>query len=136
MSNPVVSTPEVDNKQPNYLPNRGNRSPSPLAGILFPPTLSSTTLPFLATGHPFEARPHTVDPEAPRPVVVDQQSKARVSSPDPVGGGANGEPSATPDLTVHSGPGPSRLVTSKSPGYWRELPGQVHLLPESVASSH
>lgn len=122
MSNPPVWTPEVDNKLPGYLPH-------PLYGdyfpLLFPPDIS----PFLSTGHPLETLSPTVDPEVPRPVNVDHQSKARVSSPRPVSGGTNGEPSETPDLSSHSGSGPSRLVMSKSPEILAEIPGSGSLAP-------
>ncbi|KAG8902596.1 hypothetical protein FRC00_013757 [Tulasnella sp. 408] len=114
MSNPAVWTPEVDRKLPGYLPH-------PLYGDYFPPLLHLDTSPLLSTGHLLETPSYTADPEAPRPVIVDQQGKARVSSPEPVRGGTNGEPSATPDRSGHGGPGPSRLVMSKSPEILAEI---------------
>ncbi|KAG9023569.1 hypothetical protein FS837_005717, partial [Tulasnella sp. UAMH 9824] len=123
ISNPAVWTPEVNSKLPKYLPHRGNCPPTPLDGNYSPDLFFPTISPFLSTGHRLEALSDTSDPEVPRPVIVDQQSKARVSPPEPVGGGTNGGPSGTPDLSGHSGPGPSKLVTSKNPEILSESPG-------------
>ncbi|KAG9044084.1 hypothetical protein FS837_008821, partial [Tulasnella sp. UAMH 9824] len=116
MSNASIWTPEGDSELCDSFPY-------PLHGDDTPPLLLPTTSPFLSTGHPLETLSHAADPEASRPVIVGQKSKARVSSPEPVGGVTNGEPSETPDLSGHSGPDPSRPVMSKSPEILAEIPG-------------